>query len=149
MHQLPETIEASEVLQLIDRLNKRDDIDGILVQLPLPSGLPTDTILEAVLPEKDVDGLHTQNMGRLLSGKKGLRPCTPRGIMALLERYKVPIEGKSAVVIGRSNLVGKPVSIMLLEKHATVKSVTAGPEIWTSKQEMPTFLWLRSGAKKW
>ena len=121
MHQLPADIAASDVLKLIGELNKREDVDGILVQLPLPAGLPTDTILEAVSPAKDVDGLHTQNLGLLLSGKPGLRPCTPRGIMALLERYKIEIEGKNAVVIGRSNLVGKPIAMMLLEKHATVK----------------------------
>ena len=121
MHQLDENIAADEILKLIENLNKQDDIDGILVQLPLPAGLPADTILEAVLPEKDVDGLHTQNMGKLVSGKKGLRPCTPQGVMALLARYQIPLEGKTAVIIGRSNLVGKPVSLMLLEKHATVK----------------------------
>ncbi|MBX9687446.1 MAG: bifunctional methylenetetrahydrofolate dehydrogenase/methenyltetrahydrofolate cyclohydrolase FolD [Candidatus Obscuribacterales bacterium] len=121
MHQLPAQIDASEVLKLIDELNKRADVDGILVQLPLPSGLPTDTILEAVSPSKDVDGLHTQNMGLLLAGKAGLRPCTPKGIMVMLERYGVQIEGKNATVIGRSNLVGKPIAMMLLEKNATVK----------------------------
>lgn len=121
LFQLDESISAAEVLKLIEDLNNNENIDGILVQLPLPAGLPTDTILEAVLPEKDVDGLHTQNMGRLFSGKKGLRPCTPQGVMALLDRYKIAIEGKAAVVIGRSNLVGKPISMMLLERHATVR----------------------------
>ena len=121
LHQLSGDSSPSDVLKLIDELNKRDDVDGILVQLPLPAGLPTDEILEAVDPSKDVDGLHTENLGLLFSGKPGLRPCTPRGIMALLERYKIAIEGKNAVVIGRSNLVGKPIAMMLLEKHATVK----------------------------
>lgn len=121
LHQLPGDVQASEVLSLISELNARNDVDGILVQLPLPAGLPTDEILEAVDPSKDVDGLHTENMGLLFSGKKGLRPCTPRGIMVLLDRYKIAIEGKSAVVIGRSNLVGKPIAMMLLEKNATVK----------------------------
>jgi methylenetetrahydrofolate dehydrogenase (NADP+)/methenyltetrahydrofolate cyclohydrolase len=121
LHQLPANVPAQEVFELIDKLNQRDDIDGILVQLPLPSGLPTDKILESVRPDKDADGLHTENMGLLFSGKRGLRPCTPQGIMVMLERYKLPIEGKNAVVIGRSNLVGKPISMMLLEKHATVK----------------------------
>lgn len=121
LHQLPGNIEANDVLKLISELNGRNDVDGILVQLPLPAGLPTDEILEAVEPSKDVDGLHTENMGLLFSGKKGLRPCTPRGIMVLLDRYKIAIEGKNAVVIGRSNLVGKPIAMMLLEKNATVK----------------------------
>lgn len=121
LHQLPGDVQASEVLSLISELNARNDVDGILVQLPLPAGLPTDEILEAVDPSKDVDGLHTENMGLLFSGKKGLRPCTPRGIMVLLDRYKIAIEGKNAVVIGRSNLVGKPIAMMLLEKNATVK----------------------------
>jgi len=121
LHRLAADISAEDVLRLIDELNKRDDVDGILVQLPLPKHLPTETILEAVLPSKDVDGLHTENMGLLLSGKKGLRPCTPQGIMVLLQRYNIPVEGKNAVVVGRSNLVGKPIAVMLLEKHATVK----------------------------
>lgn len=121
LHQLPGDVPPEKVLELIAELNDRNDIDGILVQLPLPGTLPTDEILEAVLPEKDVDGLHTINMGLLFSGKKGLRPCTPQGIMELLRRYEIGVEGKNAVVIGRSNLVGKPISIMLLEKNATVK----------------------------
>lgn len=121
LHQLPGTVSEAEVFELIKQLNKQEDIDGILVQLPLPKGLPTDAILESVDPSKDVDGLHTQNLGLLMSGKKGLRPCTPCGIMALLERYQIKIEGKNAVVIGRSNLVGKPIALMLLEKNATVK----------------------------
>lgn len=121
MFQLPGTVAADDVLKLIADLNGRADVDGILVQLPLPGGLPTDTILEAVHPGKDVDGLHTENMGLLFAGKKGLRPCTPRGIMVMLERYNLPVEGKTAVVIGRSNLVGKPIAMMLLEKNATVK----------------------------
>lgn len=121
LFQLPGTVDRSEVFNLISQLNSREDIDGILVQLPLPAGLPTDEILELVDPGKDVDGLHTQNMGLLLSGKNGLRPCTPRGIMELLKRYNIPIEGRNAVVVGRSNLVGKPIAVMLLEKNATVK----------------------------
>ncbi len=120
LHQLPETTGKSELLKLIDELNKRADIDGILVQLPLPKGLPTDEILMAVLPEKDADGLHPYNLGLLLAGKGGLRPCTPSGIMKLLDHYSISVEGKRAVVIGRSNLVGKPISIMLMERNATV-----------------------------
>jgi methylenetetrahydrofolate dehydrogenase (NADP+)/methenyltetrahydrofolate cyclohydrolase len=136
LHQLPGDISSDHVLKLIAELNERQDVDGILVQLPLPSALPTDLILESVDPGKDVDGLHTENMGLLFSGKKGLRPCTPRGIMSLLERYKVCIEGKNAVVIGRSNLVGKPIAMMLLEKNATVKIChSKSPELAKQSRE--------------
>lgn len=121
LYELPGNTAAAEVFKLIEELNNRADVDGILVQLPLPAGLPTDAILESVHPGKDVDGLHTQNLGLLFAGKPGLRPCTPKGIIEILERHKIEIEGKNAVVIGRSNLVGKPIAMMLLEKQATVK----------------------------
>lgn len=119
-YELPATVTADKVLALINELNERPDVDGILVQLPLPAGLPTEEILDAVSPEKDADGLHPLNMGRLLSGRTGLRPCTPQGIMVLLDHYKVPLAGANAVVIGRSNLVGKPIAIMLQERNCTV-----------------------------
>lgn len=120
LHELSGATEKSEILNLIAELNQRDDIDGILVQLPLPAGVPTDEILMAVSPQKDADGLHPVNLGLLLAGKRGLRPCTPSGIMRLLDHNNLPVEGKRAVVIGRSNLVGKPISIMLMERNATV-----------------------------
>jgi methylenetetrahydrofolate dehydrogenase (NADP+)/methenyltetrahydrofolate cyclohydrolase len=101
-------------------LNESDVVDGILVQLPLPKHLSADEVLEVLDPDKDVDGLTTESMGRLFAGKTGLRPCTPVGVMALLEQHKVEIEGKNAVVIGRSNLVGKPIAILLQQKNATV-----------------------------
>ncbi len=120
MFQMPADVTPDVVLRKIEELNNDPNVDGILVQLPLPKHLDTDAILTAVSPEKDADGLHSYNLGLLTSGKKGPRPCTPLGVMRILERYNVEIAGKSAVVIGRSNLVGKPVALMLLEKHATV-----------------------------
>jgi methylenetetrahydrofolate dehydrogenase (NADP+)/methenyltetrahydrofolate cyclohydrolase len=119
-HQFPADVEEDEILRCVGALNEDKNVDGILVQLPLPAHLKTDRILDAVLPGKDVDGLHPFNLGLLAAGKPGLRPCTPSGVMVLLERYKVPLAGANAVVIGRSNLVGKPVALMLLEKHASV-----------------------------
>ncbi len=159
LFQLPADVETGKVLFLIDELNQRQDVDGILVQLPLPSGLPTESILEAVHPEKDVDGLHTQNMGLLFSGKTGLRPCTPQGVIALLERHNIEIAGKTALVIGRSNLVGKPVALMLLEKNATVKIChSKSPEldkqckeadilvVAAGRKEMVKAGWIKDGA---
>ncbi len=120
LHQFPADAKASDVFTKLEELNKDELVDGILVQLPLPKHLPTEEILAAISPEKDADGLHSYNLGLLFSGKKGPRPCTPLGVMTLLERYNVELSGKRAVVIGRSNLVGKPVAIMLMEKNATV-----------------------------
>jgi methylenetetrahydrofolate dehydrogenase (NADP+)/methenyltetrahydrofolate cyclohydrolase len=116
----PADVEQGRVLAKLKELNADPQVDGILVQLPLPKHLDTEEILAAVLPEKDADGLHSFNLGLLTAGKPGPRPCTPLGVMKILERYNVSLTGKSAVVIGRSNLVGKPVALMLLEKHATV-----------------------------
>lgn len=108
------------VLEKVRQLNADDNVDGILVQLPLPKHIDTEEVLATISPEKDADGLHSFNAGLLATGKPGPRPCTPLGVMRLLERYKVDLNGKTAVVIGRSNLVGKPIALMLLEKHATV-----------------------------
>lgn len=119
-HRLAEDIKESELLELINRLNNDLRIHGILVQLPLPSHINKDLVLKAIFPEKDVDGFHEINMGRLLIGHKGLVPCTPLGIIKLIEYYNIPIEGKFAVIVGRSNIVGKPVAMMLLQRNATV-----------------------------
>ncbi len=116
----PESITTDEMLELIDDLNERDDIDGILVQLPLPRHVDTKRLLEAVAPEKDVDGFHPVNAGRLQSGQPALAPCTPAGIMEILRRSDLPIAGQNAVVIGRSDIVGKPAAMMLLNASATV-----------------------------
>lgn len=118
-HVLPEGTSEAEVLALIGSLNDADDVDGILVQLPIP-GLDAERVLDAIDPAKDVDGLHPVNVGRLWSGRDALIPATPLGVMALLDHYQVPLEGREAVVVGRSNLVGKPLSALLLARHATV-----------------------------
>jgi methylenetetrahydrofolate dehydrogenase (NADP+)/methenyltetrahydrofolate cyclohydrolase len=117
---LPPTISEKELLGLIHNLNKDKNVNGILVQLPLPAHVRTERILEAISPHKDVDGFHPLNQGMLLLGGDGFRPCTPLGIMKLLESVDCDPKGKNAVVVGRSNIVGKPVALMLLEKHATV-----------------------------
>ncbi len=119
-YRLPATVTAAEVLALIVELNTRADVHGILIQLPLPGHWEKERLIESLAPEKDVDALHPLNQGRLLLGEEGLRPCTPLGVMRLLDESGVPLVGKKAVVIGRSMLVGKPVALMLLERHATV-----------------------------
>ncbi|ATZ61179.2 MAG: bifunctional methylenetetrahydrofolate dehydrogenase/methenyltetrahydrofolate cyclohydrolase FolD [Methanosarcinales archaeon Met12] len=121
-HAFPEDVGEDEVIQLIRQLNDASKIHGILVQLPLPSHLNERKILKTIFPKKDVDGFHPTNMGNLMIGVDmgTLVPCTPAGIMTLLEEAGVSIEGKHAVIVGRSDIVGKPVALMLLAKHATV-----------------------------
>jgi len=116
----PETITTDEMLELVAGLNAREDIDGILIQLPLPKHVDTRRLLEAVTPDKDVDGFHPVNAGRLQSGQPGLAPCTPAGIMEILRRSNLPVSGQNAVVVGRSDIVGKPAAMMLLNASATV-----------------------------
>jgi methylenetetrahydrofolate dehydrogenase (NADP+)/methenyltetrahydrofolate cyclohydrolase len=123
MHTPPASVTTEELLELVASLNVREDIDGILIQLPLPAHVDTSRLLEAVTPEKDVDGFHPINAGRLLSGfpmEEILAPCTPAGIMEILKRSKIATRGKRAVVIGRSNIVGKPAAAMLINASATV-----------------------------
>jgi methylenetetrahydrofolate dehydrogenase (NADP+)/methenyltetrahydrofolate cyclohydrolase len=120
VHRLPETVTLEALLTRVRELNLRDDVDGILVQLPLPSGVPSAPVLELVSPEKDVDGFHAINVGTLWSGGKALVPCTPRGCMRLLREGGVKVEGARAVVVGRSNIVGKPMAALLLAESATV-----------------------------
>ncbi|HLH40508.1 MAG TPA: bifunctional methylenetetrahydrofolate dehydrogenase/methenyltetrahydrofolate cyclohydrolase FolD [Bryobacteraceae bacterium] len=115
-----ESISTGELLAIIDELNRRPEIDGILVQMPLPRQIDSRRVLEAVAPEKDADGFHPVNVGHLVAGRPGPRPCTPAGIIEMLKYYHVPLEGRHAVVIGRSDIVGKPVAIMLLQENATV-----------------------------
>ncbi len=110
----------SELLDLIEKLNTDNKINGILIQLPLPKHIDKEKILNAINPEKDVDGFHPLNIGRLYTGHPGLVPCTPAGIMALLRAYDINIEGQHAVIVGRSNIVGKPISQMLLDAGATI-----------------------------
>ena len=118
--ELPADTSQEKLLQLVDTLNRRDEIDGILVQLPLPSQIDSKVILAAVDPAKDVDGFHPFNVGLLVSGRPGLVPCTPAGIIEILVRSQIPMKGARAVVIGRSDIVGKPVAMLLLHNHATV-----------------------------
>ena len=119
-YELPAQTTTEELLALVERLNQRHDIDGILVQLPLPKQIETRRILEAVDPTKDVDGFHTINVGRLVRGEESLVPCTPAGIMELLDHYQIQVEGARAVIVGRSDIVGKPMSMLLLHRNATV-----------------------------
>jgi methylenetetrahydrofolate dehydrogenase (NADP+) / methenyltetrahydrofolate cyclohydrolase len=119
-HLLPAAVSERELLSLIQKLNRKDEIHGILVQLPLPAHIRAERVLVAVSPQKDIDGFHPVNQGLLLSGGEGFRPCTPMGIMKLLDSAGCDPKGKNATVVGRSNIVGKPVALMLLERHATV-----------------------------
>jgi len=120
LHKLPATTTDTELHALLDRLNADDDVDGILVQLPLPPQLSEKKVLDLILPTKDVDGFHPVNVGLLASGRPGLAPCTPLGCMRLLALAKVDLRGARALVVGRSNIVGKPAAQMLLAEHATV-----------------------------
>jgi len=119
-HTPPDSVTTEQLLALVRELNTRNEIDGILVQLPLPSQVDTRKVLLAVAPEKDVDGLHPVNVGNLVTQRPGLVPCTPSGVIEILRRSNIPIEGQNAVVVGRSDLVGKPVAMLLLNAHATV-----------------------------
>src|SRR5580693_5935866 len=123
-HTPPETVSTEELLELIADLNRRDEIDGILVQLPLPPQVDAKRVLLAVDPAKDVDGFHPMNVGLLSTQRPGLVPCTPAGIMEILKRSRIPIAGQEAVVVGRSDIVGKPTAMLLINGNATV---TAGP----------------------
>lgn len=117
---LPETISESDLLNYIEQLNKNETVHGILVQLPLPKHIDEQKVLRTIDYSKDVDGFHPMNMGNFLLGNESTLPCTPFGIMKLLEAYDISIEGKNALVIGRSNIVGKPMALMLMEKNATI-----------------------------
>lgn len=114
------SITTDELLRVVDELNRKPDVDGILVQMPLPSQVDSKKILEAVDPAKDVDGFHPQNVGKLVAGRPALVACTPVGVMEILRRSNIPIEGANAVVMGRSDIVGKPMALLLLHAHATV-----------------------------
>ncbi|HEY6879639.1 MAG TPA: bifunctional methylenetetrahydrofolate dehydrogenase/methenyltetrahydrofolate cyclohydrolase FolD [Polyangiales bacterium] len=120
VHRLPADITQAMLLAKVRELNADPTVDGILVQLPLPRQLDGEQVVHAIDPSKDVDGLHPFNAGLLISGGRGLRPCTPEGCMRMLAETGVPLAGKRAIVVGRSNLVGKPISLMLLEQNCTV-----------------------------
>ncbi|MCM3710928.1 bifunctional methylenetetrahydrofolate dehydrogenase/methenyltetrahydrofolate cyclohydrolase FolD [Sporosarcina luteola] len=117
---LPKTVTEQELLAHVDKLNNDDSIHGILVQLPLPDHINEDLVIQAIDPSKDVDGFHPQNVGKMMIGQETFIPCTPHGIMEMLDRSGVEIAGKHAVIIGRSNIVGKPMGQLLLQKDATV-----------------------------
>lgn len=116
----PDTVTTEEMLALVADLNARDDIDGILIQLPLPAHVDAKLLLDSVMPEKDVDGFHPVNAGRLQAGRPALAPCTPAGVVQILKRSGIAIGGQHAVVVGRSDIVGKPVAMLLLHENATV-----------------------------
>lgn len=119
-YELPENTSQEDLLKLIGELNGKDEVKGILVQLPLPGSIDEDAVIRAIDPAKDVDGFHPVNVGALLIGQKGYVSCTPAGIIQLLKRSGIPMEGKHCVVVGRSNIVGKPMSILMLRENATV-----------------------------
>ena len=119
-HHLDSSVSHDELLELVRDLDLRDDVDGILVQLPLPGQIREREILEAIDPAKDVDGFHPINVGRLSQGERALTPCTPAGVIEILKRSNIEIAGKEAVVVGRSNIVGKPMAMLLLQENATV-----------------------------
>jgi methylenetetrahydrofolate dehydrogenase (NADP+)/methenyltetrahydrofolate cyclohydrolase len=116
----PDTITTAELLSIVAGLNARPDIDGILVQLPLPRQIDSKQVLLAVAPDKDVDGFHPFNVGNLVANRPGPKACTPAGIIEMLKRYRIPMSGRRAVVVGRSDIVGKPVALLLLHENATV-----------------------------
>lgn len=122
-YELPKETSQEELLKLIDELNNRDDVNGILVQMPLPSQIDEKTVIDAISPKKDVDGFHPMNVGALCIGEKGFVSCTPAGVIQLLKRGcdgKIDIAGKECVIVGRSNIVGKPMSLLMLRENATV-----------------------------
>ncbi|MEO1589828.1 MAG: bifunctional methylenetetrahydrofolate dehydrogenase/methenyltetrahydrofolate cyclohydrolase FolD [Cyanobacteria bacterium J06632_22] len=156
---LPAQTTAAELSELIAALNQDDRVDGILIQLPLPSHLDAVTLLNQIDPDKDVDGLHPINLGRLLRGEPGLRSCTPAGMMELLTAYSLAPEGKQAVILGRSILVGKPMALMLLAANATVTmahsrsqnlpEITRNADIVVAAVGQPKLLtpdWIKPGA---
>lgn len=144
---LPASTGQDDLLGLIRELNHRDDVDGILLQLPLPKGLNATACLEAIDPDKDVDGFHPINMGRLALGLPGFVPCTPAGIMELLRRHGLSLSGKKAVVVGRSDIVGKPLALLLLRKdaNATVSICHSGTRDLAEQCRQADFLFVAMG----
>ena len=119
-YELDETVTEEELLSLVQKLNEDEKVNGILVQLPLPAHIREDAVIQAIAPEKDVDGFHPESVGNMCIGRNGFLPCTPAGIIELLKRSEIEIEGKECVIIGRSNIVGKPMAALLLRENATV-----------------------------
>ncbi|WP_279128774.1 bifunctional methylenetetrahydrofolate dehydrogenase/methenyltetrahydrofolate cyclohydrolase FolD [Helicobacter winghamensis] len=119
-HEMPENIQQESLLQTITMLNQNPNIDGILVQLPLPKHIDTTAVLEAIAPHKDVDGFHPFNIGRIFSNLDGFIPATPMGVITLLKHYNIPLQGKNVVIVGASNIVGKPLGALFLNENATI-----------------------------
>jgi methylenetetrahydrofolate dehydrogenase (NADP+)/methenyltetrahydrofolate cyclohydrolase len=158
-HELPKNTSQDEILKLVQKLNKDSKVHGILVQLPLPKQIDTDTVLRAIDPAKDVDGLHVENIGRLVSGLPGPVPCTPLGCLLLIKEVEKNLTGLNAVVVGRSNLVGRPIAQLLLREHCTVtmchsrtpqlSHVTRGADILVVAAGKPNMVkadWVKPGA---
>lgn len=156
---LPKDTKEEELLELIDKLNCDNDVDGILVQLPLPKHIDEKKVLSRISPKKDVDAFHPENVGKIVRGDGEILPCTPAGIIKLLKEYNIQIEGKECVVIGRSNIVGKPISLLLLKENGTVtichsktkniKEITKKADILivaTGKAKMVTDEYVKEGA---
>ena len=147
---LPEDTTEQEVLELIEKLNNKDDIHGILVQSPMPKHINENTIIESISPEKDVDAFHPENVGRITIGRYNFVPCTPMGVMELLKYYEIDICGKECVVLGRSNIVGKPQALLLLQENGTVTichsktidlaKITKGADILVVAIRQPNFI---------
>lgn len=150
LHKFPKHVKESKILKTIEKLNFNEDVHGILVQLPLPRHLNERKVIDSVCPKKDVDGLTTYNLGNLFAGEAKFEPCTPKGVMKILDYYNIKIEGKNVVIVGRSNLVGKPLSAMFLKKNATVtvchsktkdlKKHTRGADILVVAVGKPNFI---------
>ena len=147
--ELDENISEKELLQEINKLNKNDRINGILVQLPLPVHINELKIIDSISPEKDVDGFHVSNIGKMVIGDEtGFLSCTPYGIMQLLEEYKIEIAGKDAVIIGRSNIVGKPMALMLIQKGATVQVCNSNTKDLRKKLSKADIIIVAAGVPK-
>ena len=147
--ELDENISEKELLQEINKLNKNDRIDGILIQLPLPAHINELKIIDSISPEKDVDGFHVSNIGKMVIGDEtGFLSCTPYGIMQLLEEYKIEIAGKDAVIIGRSNIVGKPMALMLIQKGATVQVCNSNTKDLRKKLNKADIIIVAAGVPK-
>lgn len=158
-HKLSAETSEQELLELVSKLNADPRIHGILVQLPLPKQINTEKVLEAISPDKDVDGFHPYNVGRLMVGKPTFQPCTPYGVMVILKEIGLDLTGKSVVVVGRSNIVGKPVAMMCLQQHATVTvchsrtrnlaEVVRGADVVIAAVGVPEMIkgeWIKDGA---
>lgn len=148
VYEMPNNTSEKDLLEKIQDLNSASDIHGILVQLPLPDNIDNDKVLEMISVDKDVDGFHLYNMGALVAGNTVFPPCTPYGIQCLLERINVPVEGQHAVVVGRSNIVGKPMALMLLQMNATVTICTSKTRDLASITRLADILVVATGKPK-